>query len=277
VIVAQLSDPHIVRRGATYFGFDTAPYLSAAIDALHALERRPDCVVVTGDLVNGGRPDEYARFREIMEALAVPYFVIPGNHDERQTMRDALPPATYGASRDGRVRFAIDDYDVRICGLDANGARPWPGAALDSESLGWLERTLAGAPSRPTLVCVHQPPFRTGLHYLDVFGFRGARRLRSTIVRHAQVGRVISGHIHCVRSRRWGGALVCSAPSTCPQEIPLLLMEGTLAGKRDEAPGFMLHEWNAGSGFTTTAYRREDAGGYGVTLVSAEPPARERR
>ncbi|MBD5654566.1 MAG: phosphodiesterase [Candidatus Eremiobacteraeota bacterium] len=262
MIVAQLSDTHVVRPGTSYFDLDTSHFLKEAIDALHALERPPDCVVVTGDLVNGGRPDEYVRFREVMATLRFPYFVIPGNHDDRDAMRDALPARTYGESRDARVRYAIDDFEIRIVGLDANGPRPWPGAAFDGETLAWLERTLTSGPPRPTIVCVHQPPFRTGLHYLDVFGFRGARRLHAIVARHPEIGRVISGHIHCVRSARWGQTLACSGPSTSPQIVPLLLMDGRLVGKRDESAGFALHEWTANAGFTSTVHRRDSQGRY---------------
>jgi Icc protein len=278
VIVAQLSDTHIVRSGATYFGLDTSRFLADAIDAVHALDRRPDCVVVTGDLVNTGRPQEYARFREVMSALRLPYYVIPGNHDDREAMRAALPASTYGESQDGPVRYAIEDFGVRIVGLDANAPRPWPGAALDPQTLQWLEGTVVARPHRPTIVCVHQPPFRTGLHYLDVFGFRGARRLRRLVTRSPEVGRVICGHIHCVRSQRWGAALACSAPSTAPQEVPLVLMDGTLLGKRDEAPGFVLHSWSSTLGFATSVHRRSADGRYGdVTAIgpSEVAPARE--
>jgi len=258
-----------VRAGATYFGIDTAAYLADAVAALSALARPPDCVVVTGDLVNAGTPAEYARFREVMEALPVPYFVVPGNHDDRDVLRAVLAPATYGGSRHARVRYAIDDFDVRIVGVDANGPRPWPGAAFDAATLAWLEDAIASAPGRPTMLCVHHPPFRTGLHYLDAFGFRGARRLQRLLERHAHVGRIVSGHIHCVRARRVGAALACSAPSTAPQRLPLLLMDGTLVGLRAEAPGFAVHEWSDADGFTTTIYRRDAGDRYAQRALSA--------
>jgi 3',5'-cyclic AMP phosphodiesterase CpdA len=261
-LVAQLSDTHVVRAGATYFGHDTAAYLADAVAAIQALARPPDCVVVTGDLVNSGAPAEYAYFREVMQALRVPYFVIPGNHDDREAMRAALPPETYGGSRHERVRYAIDDFEVRIVGLDANARRPWPGAAFDADTLAWLDDALAAAPAHPTMVCVHQPPFRTGLHYLDAFGFRGARLFRRLVERNAHVGRVVSGHIHCVRKQRMGAALACSGPSTAPQLLPLLFMDGKVAGMRAEAPGFALHAWSEADGFTTTVHRRDASGRY---------------
>jgi 3',5'-cyclic AMP phosphodiesterase CpdA len=261
MIVAQLTDTHIVRGGDTYFGVETAAYLAEAIAALHGLEPRPDLVVVTGDLVNSGHDAEYERFAHVMASLRVPYCVIPGNHDERDRMRANLPPATYGGSNAGRVRFALDDYAVRLIGLDATAPGRWPGASFDSQTLEWLEAALATEPVKPTIVCVHQPPFRTGMHYLDALGFVGGRRFRRAIVRYPNVGLVLSGHIHCVRSARIGSALAVSAPSTAPQLVPELFERRAFAVRR-EPPGFAIHRWNAETGFRTTIYRRDEAGRY---------------
>ena len=194
-----------------------------------------------------------------MTALPMPYFAIPGNHDDRDVMRAALDPATFGGSHDATVRFAIDAFDVRLVGIDGNRRRS-PGAALDDATFAWLAATLSDA--RPTILAVHQPPFRTGLHYLDAFGFRGARRLRDLIARHPHVGRVVCGHIHCVRERALGPTLFASAPSTVPTLVPLVFMDGRIVGVRREAPGFALHAWSASGGFATTTYRREAGGAY---------------
>ena len=71
MILAQLSDPHIVAAGKLFRcptqgtapdaararrEFDTAPYLARAVATLNALVPRPDIAVVTGDLVDHGEP-----------------------------------------------------------------------------------------------------------------------------------------------------------------------------------------------------------------------------
>jgi 3',5'-cyclic AMP phosphodiesterase CpdA len=265
VSVVQLTDTHIVRDDARSFGIDTARYLQDAIAAINALDPKPEYAVVTGDVANFGTTDEYARFRDIMEALEIPYVAIPGNHDDRDRMREVLPPHTFrGASgaSGASVRFAVDEFSIRLIGLDANAPRPWPGAYVDRATTDWLDRILGERPQTPTIVAVHQPPFRTGLHYLDVLGFVGSRGLRAVVDRHPQVARVISGHIHCVRSARWKGAIACSAPSTAPQKIPLLFMERQIVGIRSEAPGFALHALGDRGQMKTTVYRRDETGRY---------------
>ena len=259
--VVQFTDTHVVAPGDTYFGVDTARYLAAAIDAVHALPEAPAFVVVTGDLVQHGRAAEYERFRTIMARLAVPYFAIPGNHDVRETFRASLPPAAFGASADAPIRFAIDGFAIRLVGLDVTAPPPWPGAEISRDVLAWVDATLA-TDTRPTIVALHHPPFRSGLHYLDIFGFRGARALRRIVDRHPHVRRVIAGHIHTVKARRWRSAVASSGPSTAPQVVPELF-ERRVLGMRHERPGFAIHLAHDDGGFTTRVVRADGDGRYG--------------
>ena len=259
--VVQLTDTHIVAPGERYCGNDTAAYLADAIAAVNALRPAPDYVVVTGDLANGGEVAQYEHFAQLMNALRVPYVVIPGNHDDRDRLRETLPAPTFCDARAPRIRYAYDAFAVRLIGLDATRARPWLGATVDDETLDWLEATVREQPDRPTMLAVHQPPFRSGLHYLDAFGFRGARRLRRIVDAAPALGRVICGHIHCVKTQRWAHALATSGPSTAPQWVPELF-ERHVLGLRHEIAGFSLHRWDAARGFATTYYRRNTSGSY---------------
>src|SRR5204863_3855293 len=105
VILAQSTDTHIVAPGVlfrcpvqgtaadaerVYREFDTAQYLARAVAALDALVPRPDVTVVTGDLVDHGEPAEYGQLRRLLAPLQMPVFVIPGNHDDREKLREAF-------------------------------------------------------------------------------------------------------------------------------------------------------------------------------------------
>src|SRR5207248_4493935 len=70
--------------------FDTAAYLARAVAALNALVPRPDIAVATGDLVDHGAPEEYEHLCYLLEPLQMPVFVIPGNHDAREPLRQAF-------------------------------------------------------------------------------------------------------------------------------------------------------------------------------------------
>ena len=132
MILAQLSDPHIVAAGKLFrcpmqgtapdaerarFEFDTAPFLARAVASLNALVPRPDVTVVTGDLVDHGEPDEYEQLRHLLAPLSMPVFVIPGNHDTREPLREAFRDSRY-LPAEGYLQFAIEDYPVRLVALD---------------------------------------------------------------------------------------------------------------------------------------------------------------
>src|SRR3954469_8227100 len=89
-----------------------------AVASLNALVPRPDVTVVTGDLVDHGEPNEYEQLRHLLAPLSMPVFVIPGNHDAREPLREAFRDARY-LPAEGYLQFAIEDCPVlRLVALD---------------------------------------------------------------------------------------------------------------------------------------------------------------
>ena len=114
MLVAQISDPHVLapgklfhapekaappRAGPNWSRIHTAACLSRAVVELNALAPRPDVAVVTGDLVEHGSAAEYEHLRALLAALVMPVFVIPGNHDSREGMREAFGREGYRGRR----------------------------------------------------------------------------------------------------------------------------------------------------------------------------------
>jgi len=71
---AQMSDPHISATSG-----EAAETLKKAIGVVNALQ--PDFALMTGDLTSSGQPRQFDAFKEIMEGLKVPLYVVAGNHD----------------------------------------------------------------------------------------------------------------------------------------------------------------------------------------------------
>ena len=69
--------------------------LERAVAHVNALDPRPDVVLATGDLVDGGKPEEYARLRRLLAPLAMPVYLIPGNHDARDALRAVFADHAY--------------------------------------------------------------------------------------------------------------------------------------------------------------------------------------
>src|ERR1700753_4289648 len=118
MLIAHITDTHITSPGTLLMGMvDTASALERAVAAINRLDPSPDAIVLTGDLVESGAPEEYKHLRALLAPLHTPIFAIVGNHDARETMREAFIGDGY-LPRQGFLNFTIEDHPLRIIGLD---------------------------------------------------------------------------------------------------------------------------------------------------------------
>ena len=249
MLIAHITDTHITSPGTLLMGIvDTASALERAVAALNRLDPSPDVSVLTGDLVESGAPEEYAYLRALLAPLHMPVFAIPGNHDAREPMREAFSGDGY-LPRQGFLDYAIEDYPLRIIGLDTLVPGEG-GGALCSERLRWLDQILSEAQDRPTLVLMHHPPFLTGISHMDRLGLDGRAAFAEIIRRHPQVERIACGHLHRPIESRLAGTVAGTAPSTAHQ-IVLDFRPDARASFVFEPPGYQLHYWREDAGLVT--------------------------
>jgi 3',5'-cyclic AMP phosphodiesterase CpdA len=248
MILGQLSDLHIKTDGKkSYRVVDTAESLRRCVAQVNKLKQKPDALVLTGDLVDFGKPSEYAFLRKLLAPLAMPYYLLPGNHDERHALREAFPDHPYLLQGGERIEYVIDDHPIRIVALDTVIPRSSKGE-LASVSLRWLDDVLAAQPHKPTVIVMHHPPFATGIGHMDDIGLARAdvQALEAVVRKHPQVERVLCGHLHRAIQRRFGGTLA----STCPgvsHQVQLDLDPQAASCFVMEPPGFQLHWWDEAS------------------------------
>jgi Icc protein len=267
MLIAQLSDPHFLPENVRLFGrLDSGGHLARAVAHLNALE--PDAVLITGDLTNDGDASVYAAFAAIVDRLRAPFFVLTGNHDDRELMRARFGGEGFGARYlpdSGPLCYAIERFALRLIALDtAVPGEPW--GRLGPEQLAWLDAQLAAVPDKPTLVALHHPPFRTGIGHLDHSMLRDADALAAVIGRHSHVERVLCGHVHRSIQRRFAGTLAQTAPS-CAHQTKLILGEAP-ATWICEPPAVLLHWWDPAAGLVSHVSM---IGDYGPTGRFSEP------
>jgi 3',5'-cyclic AMP phosphodiesterase CpdA len=165
-----------------------------------AMERRPDFVVNTGDMIaTPGDKQEWAKFWEMSGPVIVPYFLTVGNHDVHS--RVPLSESTYKQEvdlpgnelyysfRTGASLFVIldaylDDQEKKITG----------------EQFVWLEDLLAKARPGRKFVFLHHPLYpdkNRGKHHgnsLDRYPTE-RDRLQALFVKY-KVTAVFAGHEH---------------------------------------------------------------------------------
>ncbi len=144
MLICQISDLHIKVPGALSYGVvDAAAYLRRCIAQVLAQKQRPDIVVITGDLVDFGRADEYAHLAELLQPLTMPVYLLPGNHDDRDTLRASFPGHDYLRQMGDFIQYAVDAGPLRILALDSviSGQS---GGELCANRLAWLDDEAVG-------------------------------------------------------------------------------------------------------------------------------------
>lgn len=240
--LVQLSDLHIREPGRLAYGrLDTAPYLQRAVQSVLHLKQQPDAVVITGDLSDFGRAAEYAHLAELLAPLAMPVYLMPGNHDDRDQLRRSFPAHGY-LGNEGFVQYTVKAGELRLLALDTCVPGHSHGT-LCEQRLGWLETQLARCRDEPVVVAMHHPPFETLIGHMDEIGLlEGAEALEALIAQHPNVERIICGHLHRAIDVRFGGSIASTAPSPAHQ-VALDLAPDAPSAWMLEPPGFRLHAW----------------------------------
>lgn len=191
---ALIADTHISRvRKRSVRGSCMADNLERVV--ADVLSAEPDHVLFGGDLAYSvGEQADYAAFRELITPLAdrgMPLHFMPGNHDRRARLVEALPVATDVAlpakavsvlSAGGAQWFFLDSVE------DGSIIR----GSLGPPQREWLARKLDGA-AGPAIICLHHNPERT------MVGLKDAQELLDIVLPRRRVKVVLFGHLHTFR------------------------------------------------------------------------------
>ncbi|MBE0594251.1 MAG: phosphodiesterase [Gemmatimonadales bacterium] len=249
-LLAQVTDLHIKAQGRlSYRVVDTAGCLARCVGHILDLPQKPDAALFTGDLTDFGRPEEYDQLSRLIAPLGIPFYLMPGNHDERDGLRRAFPSHGYLRQRGDTIDYVIDDWPLRLVALDTVVPMR-SGGCLRPHQLEWLDAVLSAAPARPTLLALHHPPFSTGIGHMDDIGLEDPAGLEAVVRRHPQVELVTCGHLHRPIQRRFGGTIASTCPSPAHQ-VTLDLDDRAPSRFTMEPPGFQLHLWRDGLGVVT--------------------------
>jgi 3',5'-cyclic AMP phosphodiesterase CpdA len=215
--VLQVSDTHLSRTHA-YFQDNWDAFIDCVA------EEKPDLVFVTGDMCFNGpaNPDDLAYARSQMDRLPVAWRAIPGNHDIGDVPPDARLKHPITADRRAAYRrhfgeeyWVQDVCDWRFVGLNAQLMDS--GLPGEAEQMAMLEEALAGAGRHSLALVIHKPLFHASpdepARSLATV-FPNTRQKLLALCEQYQVKLVASGHRHCYRTLRHGGAQHVWAPAS---------------------------------------------------------------
>ena len=150
-VLLQVSDPH--------FGTERTPVVEALV-AL-AAQLRPDLVVLSGDITQRARAEQFSAARSVMDRLGAPLLALPGNHDialfnlwSRFTRAYARYSAAFGAN----LAPVFSSNDLLVIGVNTTRARRHKDGEVSSEQIDAVAEQLRRArPEQLRVVVVHQP------------------------------------------------------------------------------------------------------------------------
>jgi Icc protein len=247
VRLAQISDTHILSTESDQ------PTASLRAECLRQCvadinQQHPDAVILTGDTVQHGQPDEYARLRDLLAPLQAPLYLVPGNRDDKNELRAAFSDHACLPAAGDFLHYVVEDYAVRLVGLDSTLAGERKGRFCEDRQA-WLEATLSEQPERPALLFIHHPPFDVGEHYVGGYRVPEERAALAEIVgRHPQVIGLICGHVHWPVACAWAGTEARIMPS-----VAVDVRNGVDEDETGGRPVYLLHELSAVTGLISRA------------------------
>ena len=253
-----VSDPHICVPGQRIIGLDPSARLIEVLEA--ATSSYPDAaaLVLLGDLTHHGLPAEYAELARILREVPIPIIPMVGNHDRRDMFLAQFPDAPQ--TPQGHIQSWCDIGDHRIITMDSLDGPPYPAGhhagLLCPDRMAFLDDALAKRAGRHAVVCIHHPPFDTGVVGMDRIKLRNGPEVLDLLAQHGNL-HLVCGHLHQTISGNARGVPWTVFKSPCHQGV-VELVKPTSSLSTDEAgayglgllapAGLILHSIDVGTG-----------------------------
>lgn len=207
----HVTDPHLFADPDSGLrGTVTRDSLQRVLDHILAAKWPADIVAVTGDLIQDDNAEAYEQFCEQFSSLDLPIHCIPGNHDVRELMQNALQRPSFHYCDSVRMgSWTIAGIDSCLTGSAAG--------EISAEEFARLGRVLDENKDGYVLICLHHPPLPVGSKWLDSVGLKNADEFLDFVGQHKQVRGAIFGHVHQPLDEIVGDVRIIGTPSTCRQ------------------------------------------------------------
>ena len=212
--VLHLTDPHLFADPAGELrGTVTYSSLNNVLNHYRNSDWEAHLVSVTGDLIQDDSAGAYTHFKSLLGRLRLPVHCVPGNHDIRQLMREAI---------DGPPFFYCEATEIEnwlIVGIDSCDTDD-AGGAISAAEFDRLDAIVSSSDAEHIMICLHHPPVPMGSRWLDTVGLRDGDEFLRRIQAYGRVRLAIFGHVHQAYDATHNGVQIIGTPSTCRQFKP---------------------------------------------------------
>lgn len=217
-----------------HFGPPYVPVVGEAV-LRQAAELEPDVIVVSGDVTQRAKPEQFARAREFLDQLPdVPRLVVPGNHDVplyRLFERLFRPRELYCEHISEALDQVLELPEAVIVGLDSTSPRrAIVNGRIHLDQLEFCERVFAEAPPDAVRIVVAHHHFAPAPDYEKDQTMPKARRAMDRFV-DLGVEMILGGHLH----RAYIGNSLDVYPGQHPGRGIIIVQSGTTTSRRGRA------------------------------------------
>jgi 3',5'-cyclic AMP phosphodiesterase CpdA len=150
----------LVHLSDLHFGRTDAAILEPLIAVVRAIG--PDVVVVSGDLTQRARAEEFKAARRFLDHLPTPQVVVPGNHDialYRVWERFLDPLGKYRRLIGAELEPSHIDDEIAVLGVNTARSLTFKNGRINDEQMLSIRRRLDPLPESLTKVVVTHHPF----------------------------------------------------------------------------------------------------------------------
>ena len=240
--IIQISDTHLMNRDDLEFVHMNPEHsFHAVMEQIQQQYPHADAIIHTGDLAQVPVKETYARYVSYMQHLGIPFYQIPGNHDDS----DYFP---FHQSENQAHAIHFGKWSIILLNSAVHDkTEGW----IEQEQLQQLDQLLSILHNQFVIVACHHHPFEMNSKWIDRIKLKNSNSLTDILSQHDHVKAVICGHVHQDSLTEWHNIQFLSTPSTCVQFKPL----SENFALDEQAPGFRVLHLKANGELNTQIHR----------------------
>jgi 3',5'-cyclic AMP phosphodiesterase CpdA len=175
-------------------------YLTRAFEQIQSEPRKPELILLAGDLATDGRKNELGPMKDIISSVKCPVHVTPGNHDYKPDKSGKQYDAIFPKQRN----YVVEHKGWTILCYDSTLNVQWNKVAVQPATLAWLDITLPKLEfGRPMIVFTHFP-LGNGVNMRSTNADAALQRFEKHNLRA-----VFTGHFHGLTEKKHGNVPIC--------------------------------------------------------------------
>jgi Icc protein len=210
--VIQITDTHLFAKDESeILGVKSNIQFKECLQKIKTEDSDADCIFLTGDISQDHTAESYYYIAELLSAIQVPVYWIPGNHDDKEKVKEVFSkyPNFFNVRSLSVPNWHFIFLDTNLYGV-AEGF-------LSQKEIMQLKNEIALCDKKLNIAIVmHHHPIPVGTPLIDQYILKNNEDFWK-VINGSNTKLVIHGHVHGDYHLIHQGISVHSSPATCLQ------------------------------------------------------------